>query len=65
MQLNFGHWEIFKLLVLNLRELERTRIPTVKFQSEDQSDGSHSQQRESHPPPTTRKKSVVEKQVGI
>lgn len=57
LSLNFGNWEIFKLLILSLRDIENTAktIPIVKT---DTNEGASSNQ-----PPLGRKKSVIEKQV--
>lgn len=60
LSLNFGNWEIFKLLILSLRDIENTAktIPIVKTDSRETNEGSSSNQ-----PPLGRKKSLIEKQV--
>lgn len=64
LQLNFGNWEIFKLLILSLRDIEMTAkpIPTVKTDNRDINDGATSSQQSSM---TRMKKSVIEKQVSV
>lgn len=63
LQLNFGHWEIFKLLVLNLRDIETTakNIPIVKTDNRDINDGASGSQQPSLN--RIKQKSVIEKQV--
>ena len=63
LQLNFGHWEIFKLLVLHLRDIETSakNIPTVKTDNRDINDGASSSQQPSLN--RIKQKSVIEKQV--
>lgn len=66
LQLNFGNWEIFKLLILSLRDIETTTkmIPTVKTDQKDINDGASGSQQQ--PPPVlsrVKQKSVIEKQV--
>jgi hypothetical protein len=66
LRLNFGNWEIFKLLVISLRDIESNAksIPTIKNDTRDNSDGASSSQLQ--PQPSTRKqKSVIEKQVRL
>lgn len=69
-QLNFGNWEIFKLLILNLRENENSAktIPIVKTEHRDHNDGGASTSQQQQPPPSSglnrlKQKSVIEKQV--
>lgn len=58
MDLNFGHWEIFKLLVTALRDIEKHQ-PLAKSFFDFQYDG-----QESHPVSSNvRQKSTMEKQV--
>lgn len=60
LNLNFGNWEIFKLLIHSLRDIENTAkstIPIVK--TEPVNDGASSSQQ----PVLGRKKSLIEKQV--
>lgn len=61
LQLNFGNWEIFKLLILSLRDIESTarQIPLVRTDQKDINDGASSSQ----PPRISKQKSVIEKQV--
>lgn len=63
LQLNFGNWEIFKLLILSLREIETTAkmVPIVKTDNRDINDGATGSQQSSM---TRMKKSVIEKQVS-
>lgn len=63
LQLNFGHWEIFKLLVLHLRDVETSakNIPIVKTDNRDINDGASSSQQPSLN--RMKQKSVIEKQV--
>lgn len=64
LQLNFGNWEIFKLLVISLRDIESNAksIPTIKNDNRDNNDGASTSQLQ--PQPSVRKqKSVIEKQV--
>lgn len=69
LQLNFGNWEIFKLLIHSLRDIENHArvIPTVKTDNRDGvNDGaSGSQQQQSQPLNRMKQKSVIEKQVNI
>lgn len=51
--LSFGHWEIFRLLINCLRDIEKLQ-PTMKLNEVD-----------SIQPPFPRQKSVIEKQVGL
>lgn len=63
LNLNFGNWEIFKLLILSLRDIEntaKTAIPVVK--TDVVNDGASGSQPQ---PPMGRKKSVIEKQVEL
>lgn len=64
LQLNFGNWEIFKLLVLSLRDIESQAktIPTVKTDNRDINDGASGSQQPSLN--RIKQKSVIEKQVG-
>lgn len=58
MDLNFGHWEIFKLLITALRDIEKHQ-PLAKSSFDFQFDG-----QESHSMPSNvRQKSNMEKQV--
>lgn len=60
LNLNFGNWEIFKLLIHSLRDIEntaKTSIPVVKTDAVN--DGASGSQQ----PSMVRKKSVIEKQV--
>lgn len=68
LQLNFGNWEIFKLLIISLRDIETTvkTIPTVKTDQKDINDGASGSQQ--LPPPSlgrVKQKSVIEKQVSL
>jgi ankyrin repeat-rich membrane spanning protein len=65
LQLNFGNWEIFKILIHSLRDIENnSRInPAIKSDNRDGNDGAMSMPSQSQPQ-VTRKKSVIEKQVS-
>lgn len=65
LQLNFGNWEIFKLLILSLRDIENNakNIPTVKTDNRDINDGASGSQSQQEPQMRVKKKSVIEKQV--
>lgn len=59
MGLNFGHWEIFKLLITALRDIEKHQ-PLAKSIFDIQFDGL-----DPHPmPSSTRQKTTMEKQVS-
>lgn len=57
MNLNFGHWEIFKLLVTALRDIEKNPLARSYFDA--QLDGQESFAMSS----SFRQKSTMEKQV--
>lgn len=63
LQLNFGNWEIFKLLVQSLKDIEMTAktIPIVKTDNRDINDGGPSSSQQ----PSIKRKSVIEKQVSL
>lgn len=65
LQLNFGNWEIFKLLVLSLRDIENSAniIPTVKTDNRDINEGASGSQQPSLN--RIKQKSVIEKQVSL
>lgn len=65
LQLNFGNWEIFKLLVQSLKDIETTAksIPIVKTDNRDNNDGASSSQQQ--PSINRKQKSVIEKQVSL
>lgn len=68
LMLNFGHWEIFKLLVMSLRNLENNPKSSVSFRvdNKDSSDGHQSniqQQQQQSNQPRLKQKSIIEKQV--
>lgn len=65
LSLNFGNWEIFKLLIMSLREIENTAktIPTVKTDSREVNDGASGSQQQAPPVIRMKQKSVIEKQV--
>lgn len=67
LQLNFGNWEIFKLLILSLRDIETTAkaIPTVKTDQKDINDGASSSQQQPQVIVRAKQKSVIEKQVSF
>lgn len=70
LKLGFGHWEIFKLLVLNLRNLENinNQRTTMRNESRDFSDahGSSQPSTSSQVSQQPRKqKSTMEKQVNF
>lgn len=71
LMLNFGHWEIFKLLVMSLRNLENNPKSSVSFRvyNKDSSDGhqSNSQQQQQLQSnlPRLKQKSIIEKQVWL
>lgn len=64
LQLNFGNWEIFKLLILSLRDIENNAksIPSVKTDNRDINEGASGSQTQ-QPLPRIKQKSVIEKQV--
>lgn len=66
LRLNFGNWEIFKLLVLSLRDIESNAkmIPTIKNDTRDNNDGASSSQLQPQPSINRKQKSVIEKQVN-
>lgn len=53
LNLSFGHWEIFRLLINCLRDIEKLQ-PSLKLTEVD-----------SIPPTMQRQKSVIEKQVSL
>ncbi|XP_037040585.1 kinase D-interacting substrate of 220 kDa isoform X5 [Bradysia coprophila] len=59
MDLNFGHWEIFKLLITALRDIEKHQ-PSAKSIFDYQFDG-----QDPYPMPTVRQKSTMEKQQKV
>lgn len=65
LKLNFGHWEIFKMLMLSLREGEHTKTSVVTFKndSKDMNDGASSSQVQVNQHGRVKQKSVIEKQV--
>lgn len=73
LNLNFGNWEIFKLLVLSLRDAENMAKNHQMVKASDSRDtndgasGSHQQHQQSQPPVLNRlkQKSVMEKQVRM
>ncbi|KAG5674401.1 hypothetical protein PVAND_004375 [Polypedilum vanderplanki] len=68
LKLNFGHWEIFKMLVLSLREGENaTKIPVVTFKNDqkDMNDGPSTSMQQVPVISRIKQKSVIEKQVTL
>jgi ankyrin repeat-rich membrane spanning protein len=65
LKLNFGNWEIFKLLILSLRDIENNakNIPSVKTDNRDLNDGASGNQTQQQPQLRMKQKSVIEKQV--
>jgi hypothetical protein len=66
LKLNFGHWEIFKMLVMSLREGEnnaKTPVVTFKNDQKDISDGPSSSMQQAPAHGRLKQKSVIEKQV--
>lgn len=66
LMLNFGHWEIFKLLVMSLRNLENNPKSSVTFRvdNKDSSDGHQiNAQQQQSTQPRLKQKSIIEKQV--
>lgn len=62
LQLNFGNWEIFKLLIQSLRDIEAAAKANPTIKTEIVNDGASGSQSN---PVLNRKKSVIEKQVNI
>lgn len=62
LELNFGNWEIFRLLITGLREIERTH-PVLKFNI-DQSSSLDTMDTYSIPI-VQRQKTTMEKQVSV
>jgi hypothetical protein len=69
LRLSFGHWEIFKMLILSLRDAENAPKNVVSFKndSKDKHDGGSSslqqQSSSSSSHGRSKPKSVIEKQV--
>lgn len=61
LELNFGNWEIFRLLITGLREIERTQ-PMMKF-NVDQSSSMDTMDTYAIPIVNQRQKTTMEKQV--
>lgn len=61
LQLNFGNWEIFKLLIQSLRDIESMARAQPTIKTEIVNDGASGSQQD--PVLSRKKKSVIEKQV--
>lgn len=61
LQLNFGNWEIFKLLIQSLRDIEATAKAHPTIKTEIVNDGASGSQQ--NPVLNRKQKSVIEKQV--